>query len=76
MDMKPAGQPEPDRAPLKEVLGGQYTYRECCGSVIRIRAPNKWMAGARIQAHSTVERCINRALINRWGRMEGETEGG
>ena len=48
---------EPDRAPLKEVLGGQYNYREgggkCCGKalkaaggvevvdVIRIRAPKK-----------------------------------
>ena len=47
----------PDRAPLKEVLGGQYNYREgggkCCGKalkaaggvevvdVIRIRAPKK-----------------------------------
>ena len=47
----------PDRAPLKEVLGGQYNYREgggkCCGkalkaaggiesgSVVRIRAPKK-----------------------------------
>ena len=61
----------PDRAPLKEVLGGQYTYREgegkCCGralindSVIRICAPKKWVAGA----GSTVGRCITRALINR-----------
>ena len=48
---------DPDRAPLKEVLGGQYNYREgggkCCGKalkaaggvevvdVIRIRAPKK-----------------------------------
>ena len=28
----------PDRAPLKEVLGGQYTYREgegkCCGMAL------------------------------------------
>ena len=47
----------PDRAPLKEVLGGQYNYREgedkCCGkalkaaggvevvNVVRIRAPKK-----------------------------------
>ena len=47
----------PNRAPLKEVLGGQYNYREwgtkCCGralkaaggveivSVVRIRAPTK-----------------------------------
>ena len=33
------------------------------------------MAGARIQAHSTAGRCINRALINRWGRIEGQIEG-
>ena len=61
----------PDRAPLKEVLGGQYNYREgggkCCGKalkaaggvevvdVIRIRAPKKWVAGARIQAKVQVE---------------------
>ena len=32
------------------------------------------MAGARIQAHSTVGRCINRALIKRWGRIEGQVE--
>ena len=44
-------------------------------SVIRIRAPKKWVAGARIQAHSTGGRCINRALINRWGRMKGQMEG-
>ena len=45
----------PDRAPLKEVLGGQYNYREGgrqvlrlkaaggieSGSVVRIRAPKK-----------------------------------
>ena len=28
-------------------------------SVIRIRAPKKWVAGARIQAHRTVGRCIS-----------------
>ena len=33
------------------------------------------MAGARFQAHSTGERCINRALVNRLGRMKGQMEG-
>ena len=37
--------------------------------------PKKRVAGARIQAHSSVGRCINRALINMWGRMEGQIEG-
>ena len=81
----------PDRAPFKEVWGGQYTYREgegkCCGralikasgwvendSVIKIRAPKRWVVGVRIQAHSTVGRGIHRALINRWGRIEGQIE--
>ena len=72
----------PDRAPLKEVLGGQYNYREgggkCCGKalkaaggvevvdVIRIRAPKKWVAGARIQAQSAGGRYmgLDRALIS------------
>ena len=36
--------------------------------------PKKWVAGARIQAHSTVGGCINRALLNRWARMEGQIE--
>ena len=43
-------------------------------TVIRIRVPKKWAVGTRIQAHSTVGRCINRALINRWGRMKGQIE--
>ena len=33
------------------------------------------MAGTHIQAHSTDGRCINRALINRWGRMKLQIEG-
>ena len=56
-DLLEKNHPHPDRAPLKEVLGGQYNYREgggkCCGKalkaaggvevvdVIRIRAPKK-----------------------------------
>ena len=31
--------------------------------------------GVRIQAHSTGGRCMNRALINRWGRVKGQIEG-
>ena len=41
----------------------------------RIHAPKKWVAGARKQTHSTVGRCIHRALINRSGRMKGRLEG-
>ena len=40
-------------------------------TVIRICAPKKRVEGTRIQAHRTGGRCINRALINRWGRMKG-----
>ena len=59
----------PDRAPLKEVLGGQYNYREGgrqveVDDVVRIRAPKKWVAGARIQAQSTGGRYMDRALIS------------
>ena len=78
----------PDRAPLKGVLRGQYTYREverqvlqpalkAAGweeNVIRICAPKKWVAGARIRAHSTGGRCMHRALINTWGRVKGQIE--
>ena len=69
----------PDRAPLKEVLGGQYNYREgggkCCGKalkaaggvevvdVIRIRAP-KMSGGPRI-AQSRWKVHGNRALSAR-----------
>ena len=60
---------------------------KCCGralkaagcvendSVIRIRATKKWVAGARIQAQSTGGRCMDRALINTWGRMKGQIVG-
>ena len=44
-------------------------------SVVRIHAPRKLMAGARIQANNTGGRCTDRALINRWGRMKGQIEG-
>ena len=37
--------------------------------------PKKWVAGAHIQAHSIGGRCIDRTLINRWGRMKGKIEG-
>ena len=49
---------------------------KCCGkalkaaggvevvNVVRIRAPKKWVAGARIQAQSTGGRYMDRALIS------------
>ena len=33
------------------------------------------MAGARIQVQGTGERCMDRALINTWGRVNGQIEG-
>ena len=44
-------------------------------SVVRIRVSKKWVAGARIQAQSTGGRCMDRALINTWGRVKGQIEG-
>ena len=40
-----------------------------------IRAPKKWVAGARIQAQSTGGRCMDRALMITWGRVKGQIEG-
>ena len=33
------------------------------------------VSGARIQAHSTGGRCMDRALISTWGRVNGQIEG-
>ena len=41
----------------------------------RICAPKNIVAGTRIQAHSTGGRCMDRALINRWGCVKGQIEG-
>ena len=60
---------------------------KCCGrvlksaggveivSVVRIRVPATHIFGARIQAQSTGGRCMDRALINTWGRVKGQIEG-
>ena len=60
---------------------------KCCGralkaaggieivSVVRIRAPTKWLAGARIQVQSTGGKCMDSALINTWGHVKGQIEG-
>ena len=44
--------------------------RKCQCSV-----PKNRVAGARVQAHSKGGRCMNRALINTWGRVKGQVEG-
>ena len=83
--------PYPDRAPLKEVLGGQYNYREWGRQVLRQgakgrRRNRKWQCskdpcaqkvsgGRTIQAQSTGGRCMDRALIITWGRVKGQIEG-
>ena len=36
------GQSNPDEAPLKEVLGGQYNYREGGRQVLRQGAKGRW----------------------------------